>query len=131
MTGLDTNVLVRYITQDNPLQSKAASKLIESHTVKNPLYINIIVLCETVWVLKCAYKHDKKSLADIIEQILTTDILIVEEEETVWTALNKYRKGKADFSDYLIGSLNASKKVAVTYTFDTKLSSPDFNILSS
>ena len=119
MIGLDTNVLVRYLVQDEPVQSKLATRLIEDKCTKqSPGRISLVVLCELVWVLQGAYRYPKKSIADALGQILITSELEVEHEEVARLSLDAYRKGTADFSDYVIGYSNKKAGCDVTYTFD-------------
>lgn len=120
MIGIDTNVLVRYIVQDDKAQATAASRLLESCTEAKPAYINLIVLCELSWVLKGAYDYDREMIANIIEQILLTDCFEVQLSESVWRALSCFRDGAADFADCMIGELNHHAEVKTTYTFDRK-----------
>ena len=73
MIGLDTNVLIRHLTQDEPNQAARASALIErSCSVEEPGYINRVVICETVWVLERAYRYDRSVIASCLETILRT-----------------------------------------------------------
>ncbi len=121
MRALDTNVLVRYLTQDDPIQSAAAASYIQEYcTREHPGYINRIVMCELVWVLEGAYGYEKTQIADVLEKILQTGELIVEDSDAVWQSLDGYRKGKADFADLLLGRLNKSSGCHITATFDKK-----------
>jgi predicted nucleic-acid-binding protein len=123
MIGLDTNVLVRYIVQDDPEQSGQASAFIEKNCTKeNPGVVNLIVLVELVWVLKIAYKYDKKIIENVLQQLLITTELHVQENNSVWRALHEYKKGKADFADYLVGVINREHNGDMTVTFDRKAS---------
>ncbi len=123
MTGIDTNVLVRYVTQDDPIQSPIATRWIESQcTSKHPGWINRIVLCEMVWVLIRGYHYEKKDVIRLLERLIETEALVVESGDEVRNALSDYSQGNADFSDYLIAQTNISKKVRKTVTFDTKAS---------
>ncbi|MES2308895.1 MAG: type II toxin-antitoxin system VapC family toxin [Verrucomicrobiota bacterium] len=121
MTGIDTNVFVRYVTQDDPIQSRFATEWIESHcTSKNPGWINRIVLCELVWVLSRGYRYTKKDVTRLLDRILETDSLEVESPDEVRRALHDYTNGDADFSDYLLVHTNLAKKVRSTITLDQK-----------
>ncbi len=102
MIGLDTNVLVRYIAQDDPEQSQKASQIIESFNDERCGYITCISLVELVWVLSRSYKVSKPDLCNIIESILQVKYIIVQDAETVWKALKTYKNGVADFADCLI-----------------------------
>lgn len=120
MIGLDTNVLIRHFTQDEPGQAARASALIEKNcSIKEPGYINRVVVCEIVWVLERAYRYERALIASCIETILRTADLRVENEKAVWTALARYQEG-FDFADALIAETNAMAGVGETTTFDRK-----------
>ena len=122
MTGLDTNVLVRYLTHDDPDQAKKASAIIEDAATKNEkLLINPVVLCELVWVLEAAYDYGRSEVASTLDRILRTAQFEIPDKETVWGAWADYRSGKADFADYLIGRANSRFGAAYTVTFDKEL----------
>jgi len=122
MIGLDTNVLVRYLTQDHAEQSVQANHLIESCcTRESPAMIATVVLCELVWVLRGAYKYEKHWVIRVLEQILCTEEFFIEDPHTAGSALAAYRRGPADFSDYVIICKNRSSGCQTTYTFDRKL----------
>jgi predicted nucleic-acid-binding protein len=117
--GIDTNVLVRYLVQDDPKQAKAATKLIE-HVCSpdNPGFLNHIVLCELVWVLKRSYKQSKASICQIIVQLIRTDRIVVEDIQLVWKALETFKETKADFSDCLLAQRNLQAGGEYTATLD-------------
>jgi predicted nucleic-acid-binding protein len=122
MTGLDTNVLVRYLTQDDPTQSKKASAIIEEAVTKgDKLLIHPVVLCELVWVLETAYDYGRSEVASTLDRILRTAQFEVPDKETAWNAWADYRSGKGDFADYLIGRANGRLGAVHTVTFDQEL----------
>ena len=122
MIGLDTNILVRYITQDDPQQAARASRLIEDRcTSASPGRVAHIVLCELVWVLRRAYGYGKPQVVSVLEQILVTAELEVEDEGLAFQALDAYREGSADFSDYLLALSNRAAGCETTYSFDARL----------
>ncbi len=126
MIGLDTNVIIRYIVQDDARQSKRATELIESMcTVDNPGFINLIVICEVCWVLTRGYKYKRETVAAVVQNILTSVELVVEESETVWRALTAFKRGKAGMADYIIGLHNQTKHTVTSYTFDRKAAEHD------
>jgi len=126
MIGLDTNILVRYFTQDDPVQSEVANRLIETHCSRsNPAHINQIVLCELVWVLRRAYSYDKEQLLALLDQLLITVELDIENEELARKALTAWRNGTADYSDYLLALSNQASGCELTYSFDRKLARHD------
>ena len=131
MIGIDTNVLVRYLVQDDPTQAKAATQLIERTCTKDePGLLNHLVLCETMWVLEGCYKQPKDILVKTIEQILRVAQLRIDEPQIVWQALEDFRGNQADFADYLLGRTNHNRNCTTTMTFDRHASkSPVFTLL--
>lgn len=122
MKGLDTNVLVRYLTQDDPVQSRKANALIaEAVDRGEQCPINVIVLCELVWVLREAYHLDKPTVAATLEKVLDTAQLVVEQADLARRALDDYRRGRGDFADYLIGWRNRQAGCSDTATFHRAL----------
>lgn len=115
MKGIDTNVLVRYIVQDDVKQSKLAAEFIED---ESPTFINGIVLCELVWVLETAYEYPKLSIAQVIERILRTRQFMFQHPDILWKSLRNYKHDGADFADHYIGNLNSHHDCEYTVTFD-------------
>jgi predicted nucleic-acid-binding protein len=121
MIGLDTNILVRYLTQDDPVQSPQATDIIERRlTERNPGFVSIVATVETVWVLDRAYGLSDGDIATTIEHILQTDVLVVENEQQVFTAMTALKDGSGSFSDALIAALGAKAGCTRTLTFDQK-----------
>lgn len=121
MKGIDTNVLVRYIVQDDQKQSQQATRFIENEcSEESPVFINGIVLCELVWVLETAYEYPRASIAIVIEQILKTRQFHIHEADILWPSLRGYKNDGADFADNFIAYLNAKKGCEFTVTFDKR-----------
>ncbi len=121
MIGLDTNVLVRYLTQDDPVQARRATELIERRiSEQNPGYISIVAMVETVWVLERAYRLGDTTIAAAVERILQAAELIVENEQEVFVAMMALKAGQGSFADALIGALGAQAGCEFTATFDRK-----------
>jgi predicted nucleic-acid-binding protein len=121
MIGLDTNVLVRYFAQDDPIQSAKAVQLIEHRlTEDEPGFISLIAIAETVWVLQRHYRRSARDVAEIIEGLLQAPVIVVESAEEVFLALTAVQEGRGSFSDALIGALGAMAGCSVTLTFDRK-----------
>jgi predicted nucleic-acid-binding protein len=119
MIGLDTNVIVRYVTQDDARQSAAASRLFEHVlSVERPGFVSLITLCEMAWVLADCYDADKARIAAVIEALLGSRQLVVEDAELAWKALRAWDKSGADFSDALLGQVLASHGCEKVVTFD-------------
>jgi predicted nucleic-acid-binding protein len=115
--GIDTNVLVRYVTQDDADQARQANDLIDQLTESRPGYITTIVLAETYWVLRRGYKADKKSVVTVLQGLLDSKEIIVERADTVRRALRRAGDG-ADFADALITELGVDAGCEHTVTFD-------------
>lgn len=120
MIALDTNVLVRYIVQDNIAQAQKATKAIEALTPDMPAFISCIVLCEINWVLKSVYKISKKDRLKALQNILTVAVFDIERLESCLKALKLYETGPTDFSDYLIQQIAWMEGYETVLTFDKK-----------
>lgn len=118
MIGLDTNVLVRYVTQDDPVQSAKASELIESLTTASPGFVSMVSIVELVWVLQSCYQSAKNDVVTVLETLLRTRELTVEHGEIIWQALRKFVANKADFADCLIERCAHAAGCKYTATFD-------------
>lgn len=122
MIGLDTNILARYLTQDDPAQSRRANAVIAEATRRGDrCAVSTIVLCELVWVLRDAYGFDRNTVVTTLEKILDTAQFVIEDRDVARRALADYRHGPGDFSDYLIGWRNRQAGCSETATFDRAL----------
>ena len=120
MRALDTNVLVRYIAQDDPRQSARATKLLEQElTATDRGYVSLVALLETVWVMESRYAASTELVGSILEDLLNTATLEVQEAPAVRVAVQRYRKGGVDLHDGLIVALAAARNARVL-TFDAK-----------
>jgi len=130
MIGLDTNILVRYLTQDDPIQSEKARDVIERRlTDENPGFVSIVAMAEIVWVLERAYELTRDEIVSAVERILQTDVLVVEDEQEVFTAMIALQKGQGVFADALIAALGARRGCSRTLTFARKaLRLPGFEL---
>jgi predicted nucleic-acid-binding protein len=129
--GVDTNVLVRYLAQDDAAQARRVdiflSAAIEDGT---RLHVDDIVLCEMVWVLGAAYRLRKVTIAEALDKVMSAAIFSFDDRELLRAALIDYREGKGDFSDYVIGRRNARAGCEHTVTFDRSLrDGPSFVLL--
>lgn len=132
MIGLDTNVVVRYIVQDEPRQAAAATRLMErTLSADNPGFIGIVTLCEIGWVLAECYAADPARISAVVEALLGTRQIVVESAELVWKALRAWRASAADFSDALIGAIAVAKGADTIVTFDKAAAKlPGFELLA-
>jgi predicted nucleic-acid-binding protein len=121
MIGLDTNVLVRYATQDDAAQSAKAAEWIERRlTAENPGFISVVAMAETVRVLERTYDLADRDIAATIERLLQADVLIVESAQQVFAAMMALKEGHGSFADALINALGAQAGCSHTLTFDQK-----------
>lgn len=119
MVGLDTNVVVRYLAQDDVRQSAAATRLFEEVlTPEAPGFVSCIVLCELAWVLAECYDADRARIRQALDGLLVAKQIVVEAPDVVRRALRAWADGAADFADALIGHLAAENGASVTLTFD-------------
>jgi len=118
MIGLDTNVLVRYIMQDDAEQSLLATRLVESLSATAPGYVPLVSVVELAWVLSSAYELDRAQLVEAFEALLRTKEIVVDRAETVWKALRVFQSANADFADCLIERSASAAGCERTMTFD-------------
>ena len=118
MIGLDTNVLVRYIMQDDAGQSPLANRLIESLSAAEPGFVPIVVIVELAWVLSAAYELSRAQLVEAFDGLLRTKELVVERAEIVWKALRGFQSTNTDFADCMIAESARASGCGRIMTFD-------------
>lgn len=118
MIGLDTNVLARYITQDDPKQSPKANRVLESLTPEEPGFVSTVVLVELVWVLSSCYDFNKPQVAQTLELLLQTRAIVVENAQVVVRALRSFKQTNADFADCLVERSGQAAGCSRTVSFD-------------
>jgi predicted nucleic-acid-binding protein len=119
MIGLDTNILVRYLTQDDPIQSPKATEIIERRlTETKPGFVSVVAMVETAWVLDRAYGLASQDIAAAIERMLQVEVLVIEKEQEVFAAMIALKQDRGSFADALIEELGASAGCVHTLTFD-------------
>jgi len=120
--GIDTNVLVRYLTQDEPAQARKVDAFFAAALEEGSrLHVDDLVLCEMVWVLRAAYRLGKPTIAEALDKVLGTAIFSFDDRELLRAALADYIAGPGDFSDYVIGRHNMRAGCERTVTFDRPL----------
>lgn len=117
MIALDTNLLMRYLTQDDPVQSPKATRIIQRLTEEEPGFVSLVTVLEILWVRKSIYKRTPSQIADEIEMILAADTLEVQNEQEVYQAVVALRR-TGEFEDGLIGALGLWRGCSATLTFD-------------
>jgi predicted nucleic-acid-binding protein len=121
MIGLDTNVVVRYVTQDDPVQSAKATAWIEGRlTPDNPGFISVVAMAETVWVIERTYGLADRDIAAFIERLLQADVLVIENEQQVFAAMVTLKENQGSFADALIAALGVKAGCFDTLTLDQK-----------
>lgn len=120
--GLDTNILVRYLTDDDSTQADKVQQFFDSHKENATFLINHVVLAELDWVLTHVYNYTRQEFLMVIDQIFQTKYISFQNPAVVNKACSAYVKSKADFSDCYIGVLNEMKGCNTSYTFDKKAS---------
>ena len=118
MIGLDTNVVVRYLTHDDPAQTAAAVRVIESLSADAPGFLSLIVIVELVWVLEVSYRFRKNEIERVLETLLRSKELVIERAEVVFQSLRKFSASRADFADCLIERCGHASECQYTVTFD-------------
>lgn len=120
MTGLDTNVVVRYVVQDDAIQTASAIRVIDSLSAEDPGFLSLVVVAELAWVLDVSYHFKKENIARVLQMLLESEEIIVEQAETVAQALRLFTVGDANFADFLIERSGHSAGCQHTLTFDQK-----------
>ena len=122
MRALDTSVLVRFVTNDDASQAEVVERLFaECHRNREHLFVSTPVMCELVWVLKNGLRQTRAEIVKVIDGLIEDGLFQIEHAPVVNAALDRYRKGKADFADYLIGQLGSHAGCRDTVTFDKAL----------
>jgi predicted nucleic-acid-binding protein len=118
MIGLDTDVLVRYVMQDDANQSVLATKLIEGLSVTSPAFISLVTIVELVWVLRSALALSRAQVSEVIVNLISVDSFKIEKPTVVAEALRAYQSGNADLADCLIERSSFQAGCKRTMTFD-------------
>lgn len=121
MLGIDTNVLVRILVEDDKAQCARARRVVDMAIAKGEaVFVSLLVLLETEWVLRSRYRVAKPEIMDIVSRLLDSVELSFEDEPAVEEALFHWRESSADFADCLIGVRNRRLGCRATMTFDAK-----------
>ncbi|MFZ0771421.1 MAG: type II toxin-antitoxin system VapC family toxin [Candidatus Sulfotelmatobacter sp.] len=118
MIGLDTNVVIRFLTHNHAKQTAAAVRVMDSLSSDSPGFLSLIVIAEIVWVLKISYGFTKKEIEQVLEGLLRSKELVIERAEIVSQALRKFRDSRAGFADCLIERCGHAAECEHTFTFD-------------
>ncbi len=121
MLGIDTNVLVRYLVRDDEVQFEKASRLIKREVgTGEAVFVSLLVLLDTVWVLRSRYGLKKPEMMKAISGLLDAAEVLIEDEPSVEETLHLWNNSAADFTDCLIGAHNRRLGCRATATIDAK-----------
>nr|VFJ48244.1 MAG: Predicted nucleic-acid-binding protein, contains PIN domain [Candidatus Kentron sp. DK] len=120
MESFDTNVVVRLLVIDDPVQSPLAVELWRQAIHRGGVFLSKVVLVETVWVLSASYHFDRQTIVKVLNAMMRTEGVSVEQEEQASTALQAYADGAADFSDYLILTTAEAHRALPVHSFDRR-----------
>ncbi|HUP47886.1 MAG TPA: type II toxin-antitoxin system VapC family toxin [Thermoanaerobaculia bacterium] len=122
MIAVDTNVLIRYLVEDDPRQAAEAARLIEAAAGSGEqIFIPQIVLCELVWVLSFAYEIPRRQIVSILQQLRRSAGIVIESADAFQRALASFESGKGDLADYLIAEAAMEHGCSAVATFDRAL----------
>lgn len=118
--AIDTNVLVGFLTSDDPVQAAAAQRLVGTLTEDASGFLLRNVILETVWVLQCSYRLSCAGIVRALDALLEARELIAKAADIRGLAADRYAKGGPGFADHLILAVSQGAGAAPLYTFDRK-----------
>lgn len=122
MIALDTNVLVRFLVEDDKAQSAKAAKLVARAVSEDePLFVSDVVVCETVWVLSAAYRVPRAEIGEILGRLYVATHLRFHDVDRLARALEAFNAGKGDYADYVIREQARAVGCEEVATFDRVL----------
>jgi predicted nucleic-acid-binding protein len=129
LIGIDANVVVRLLADDDPVQGEAAERALDG--AEGLVRVDPVVLAEVGWVLRTRYRHSRAQIVAGLRAVVTHPLVLIEAREAVEAALDAYERGGAGFPDHLIGALNAAAGCRTTLTFDKNAAKgPHFTLLT-
>lgn len=122
MSALDTNVLVRFLVEDDPAQTEAAKRVLEAATdAAEALFVSDVVLVEIAWVLGRSYQLSRKDIHGVLSRLLQARQLSFRNRSVLLQALERFEKGKGGFADYVVLELAREAGHPQVFTFDQAL----------
>lgn len=118
MIGVDTNVLVRLVVDDDIKQFEVAKRFFGERSPADPAVVSLVVVAEAVWVLRNPYAFDAERVTDFVAAMLDSDDFLVENRSAVESAVNLARASRADIADCLIAAVATNIGATSTVTFD-------------
>jgi predicted nucleic-acid-binding protein len=129
MIGLDTNIVVRYLTHDDADQTAVAVRIIDSLSPDSPGFLSLIVVVELVRVLEFSYRFKKNEIEQILDTLLRSKELVIERAEIVAQAMRRFSTSRADFADCLIERCGHAAECQYTVTFDQNAAAAGMKLL--
>lgn len=132
MKGLDTNIVLRYVLQDDRAQAAAVNKLVEQlGGPAGPGFISLPTILEVAWVLRSRYRMSPSVIATALDRLLSTDVFLIQNERELFAAVAAMRDSLGSFEDALIGALSQWRGCDSTLTFDRKAARlPGFELIA-
>jgi predicted nucleic-acid-binding protein len=122
MIGVDTNVLARFVVEDDSRQTERANAMFRRALAKGErIFISDVVLCELVWVLSSAYRVPRDEIAEVLANLTRAKEVEIGDADLVHRALAAFRTGKGDFADYVIRERALTAGCASVATFEKRL----------
>lgn len=118
MIGIDTNILSRFLAQDDAEQSQRTDSLLQTLSPQDPGFVSLVSLIELAWVMRSRYRVSKSELIQSFERLLNSPELVIESQPAVAQAIERFRAAKADFADCLIERSGHVAGCRHTVTFD-------------
>ena len=118
MIGLDTNILLRAMTQDDPVQSPIARRIMQDLSARSPGHVSVVALAELAWTLNRRYRYSDEQILAAIETLLVSTFIVVGDRDAVARAVMRSADDGLGFPDALLAELNVDAGCAVTVTFD-------------
>ena len=120
MIGLDTNILVRFVAQDDPVNSPLANAIMDSLSSEEPGWIAVTALAEFAWVMARTFRISRANIYSMLDMFLTWPEIFVEQADLVRRAADLFVAGEAEFTDYLVTCSGHAAGCTQTLTFDRK-----------
>ena len=121
MKAVDTNVLVRFLIQDDEIQTQIVTQILsEAEETKQPLFVSQTVVLELIWVLKSAYEVTRQDILTSINELLSMSALEFQGQQVVRDFVTASNDNTYDLSDLLISQVAKGDGCDTTLTFDKK-----------
>lgn len=118
MIGVDTDILVRFITQDDPVLAKTAETFLTTRSAQDPAHVSAVTLAEVAWVLKRVYRVSNSEILAIVEDLLSASHVVVQHAGSAHAAIARCKAANAEFADAFIAAINAEAGCVETVTLD-------------